>query len=42
MTLIGMLLGRRLQAAWGKRAELVGGLVLIAIGVRVVVEHLFV
>ncbi len=40
MTLTGMLLGRRLQASWGKRAELVGGLVLIAIGVRVVVEHL--
>jgi putative Mn2+ efflux pump MntP len=40
MTLTGMLLGRRLQAAWGKRAELVGGLVLMAIGVRVVVEHL--
>jgi len=42
MTLTGMLLGRRLQASWGKRAELVGGLVLIAIGVRVVVEHLVV
>jgi len=40
MTFTGMLLGRRLQAAWGKRAELVGGLVLIAIGLRVVVEHL--
>jgi putative Mn2+ efflux pump MntP len=40
MTLTGILLGRRLQASWGKRAELIGGLVLIAIGIRVVVEHL--
>ena len=40
MTLTGMLLGRRLQESWGKRAELVGGLVLIAIGLRVVWEHL--
>jgi putative Mn2+ efflux pump MntP len=39
MTLTGMLLGRRLQASWGKRAELVGGLVLIAIGARVVWTH---
>lgn len=35
MTLTGMLLGRRLQESWGKRAELVGGLVLIGIGLRV-------
>lgn len=42
MTLTGMLLGRRLQAVWGKRAELVGGLVLIAIGLRVVWEHVVV
>lgn len=39
MTLTGMLLGRRLQAAWGKRAELVGGVILIAIGLRVVWTH---
>jgi manganese efflux pump family protein len=35
MTLAGMLLGGQLHASWGKRAELIGGLVLIAIGVRV-------
>jgi putative Mn2+ efflux pump MntP len=40
MTLMGMLLGHRLQESWGKRAELVGGLVLIAIGLRVVWTHL--
>jgi len=42
MTLTGMLLGRRLQESWGKRAELIGGLVLIAIGLRVVWTHLVV
>lgn len=42
MTLVGMLLGRRLQTVWGKRAELVGGVVLIAIGVRVVWTHVVV
>ena len=35
MTLAGMLLGRRLQESVGKRAELLGGLVLIAIGLHV-------
>ena len=40
MTLTGMSLGRRLQESWGKRAELVGGLVLIAIGLRVVWTHI--
>ncbi len=40
MTLAGMLLGKRLGEAFGKRAELAGGLVLIAIGVKILVEHL--
>jgi putative Mn2+ efflux pump MntP len=39
-TLIGFGLGRRLGDAFGKRAELVGGLVLIGIGVRVLIEGL--
>jgi putative Mn2+ efflux pump MntP len=42
MTLTGMLLGRRLHAAWGKRAALLGGAVLIAIGLRVLWTHLVV
>jgi putative Mn2+ efflux pump MntP len=40
MTLAGMLLGRRLQSVWGNRAEFLGGLVLIAIGARVLITHL--
>jgi putative Mn2+ efflux pump MntP len=39
-TATGMVLGRRIGAFWGKRVELVGGLILIGIGVKIVVEHL--
>ena len=40
LTAIGMLLGRKIGNLWGKRVEVVGGLILIAIGVNIVVEHL--
>lgn len=36
----GGMLGRRLGSFFQKRAELAGGLVLIAIGVKILVEHL--
>ena len=36
----GMVLGRRIGAGWGRRVEVLGGLVLIGIGVKIVVEHL--
>jgi putative Mn2+ efflux pump MntP len=39
-TATGMLLGRRIGAIWGKRVEVAGGLVLIGIGVKIVLEHL--
>lgn len=39
-TVAGMLLGRRLGRAWGPRVEVLGGLLLIGIGVRILVEHL--
>jgi putative Mn2+ efflux pump MntP len=39
LTLTGMLLGRRVGALWGKRVEVIGGLILIGIGVRIVLEH---
>jgi putative Mn2+ efflux pump MntP len=41
MSLLGLLLGQRLGKAFGKRMEIVGGLILIGIGVRVLIEHLF-
>jgi putative Mn2+ efflux pump MntP len=40
LTVVGMLLGRRAGDHWGPRVEIVGGLVLIGIGVKILVEHL--
>jgi putative Mn2+ efflux pump MntP len=40
MTALGLALGCRLNT-WGKRMELVGGLVLIGIGVRILISHIF-
>lgn len=39
LTLIGMVLGRRLGAAWGPRVEIFGGLLLIGIGLKILLEH---
>jgi putative Mn2+ efflux pump MntP len=38
-TVTGMLIGWRIGRAWTRRVELWGGLVLIAIGVKIVLEH---
>jgi putative Mn2+ efflux pump MntP len=40
LTTVGMVLGRRIGAAWGRRVEVLGGLVLIAIGTKILIEHL--
>lgn len=40
VTATGFLLGHRVGSLIGKRAELVGGLVLIGIGLKVLIEHL--
>jgi len=40
LTVAGMLIGRRAGDRWGPRVEVVGGLVLIGIGVKILVEHL--
>ncbi len=40
LTGAGMLLGRWIGAAWGRRVEVVGGLILVAMGVRIVMGHL--
>ena len=40
MTLIGMFFGKRLGAVFGRRMELLGGLILIAIGVKTVIENM--
>jgi putative Mn2+ efflux pump MntP len=39
-TAAGMLLGRRIGSLWGKRVEALGGVILVVIGIRILVEHL--
>ncbi len=41
LTVAGMLLGGRIGDRWGSRVEIFGGLVLIAIGSKILIEHLF-
>lgn len=41
MSLVGLRLGNQLGRKFGKRMEIIGGIVLILIGVRIVVNHLF-
>lgn len=40
MTILGMRLGERLSARFGRRMEFAGGVVLVLIGARIVLEHL--
>ncbi len=40
LTIVGMLLGGRIGDRWGSRVEIFGGLVLIALGVKILIEHL--
>ncbi len=37
---LGLLLGARLGEAFGKRTEILGGLILIGIGLRVLISHI--
>jgi len=39
LTAIGMLIGTRLGKRFGKKVEVAGGLVLIGIGLRILLEH---
>ncbi len=40
-SLIGLLGGRKLGTKIGARSEILGGLILIAIGIKIVIEHIF-
>jgi putative Mn2+ efflux pump MntP len=40
LTALGMLIGSRLGARFGRWTEIAGGLVLIGIGVKILVEHI--
>jgi putative Mn2+ efflux pump MntP len=42
LSLFGLLAGSRLGERFGKRMEVLGGLLLIAIGVRILVTHIFI
>ena len=39
-SLTGMLLGDRIGQRWGTRVEILGGLILIGIGTKILLEHL--
>ena len=41
LSLTGMLLGKRLGETFGKRMEIIGGIILLGIGLRVLYTHLF-
>ena len=40
VSVLGFVLGKKAGTALGKRAELIGGLILIAIGLRILISHL--
>jgi putative Mn2+ efflux pump MntP len=40
MTALGMFFGERLGKIVGKRVEVVGGLILIGIGIKIVIDHM--
>lgn len=37
--MVGMLIGKKSAGIFGKKVEIVGGLILIALGVKIVIEH---
>lgn len=40
MTIVGMRIGSRLGSRFGQRMEIIGGLVLIAIGIKILSDHI--
>ena len=41
LTTTGMLVGSRLGARFGRRVEILGGLILVAIGINILLKHLY-
>jgi len=39
LTLLGMFLGRKIGSNWGPRVEFAGGLLLLGIGLKILLEH---
>jgi putative Mn2+ efflux pump MntP len=40
MTVVGMFFGKGLARFFGKKVEIFGGIVLIAIGIKILIDHL--
>ncbi|MCX5853521.1 MAG: manganese efflux pump MntP family protein [Deltaproteobacteria bacterium] len=40
MTMIGMVFGEKLGGLMGRKVEMIGGVILIGIGVKILIEHL--
>lgn len=40
LTLVGILLGERLSKFFGKKIGIIGGIILIMIGIKILIEHL--
>lgn len=40
ITATGVLLGRKIGTLWGRRVEILGGLILLAIGIKIVLGHM--
>jgi putative Mn2+ efflux pump MntP len=38
--MIGMLIGKKLSGLFGSKIEILGGLILIALGIKILLEHL--
>lgn len=41
LSLIGVFVGKKIDIYFGKNTEIIGGLVLIGIGIKILIEHLF-
>jgi putative Mn2+ efflux pump MntP len=41
LSVMGVQLGNKLGIKFGKKMEILGGIILIAIGIRILIEHLF-
>jgi manganese efflux pump family protein len=41
VSMLGLLFGKKVGAKLGKRMEIIGGIILIGIGVKILVEHIF-
>jgi manganese efflux pump family protein len=39
--MLGMLFGKKVESLFGKKIEIAGGIILIAIGTKILIEHLF-